>query len=190
MEEKKDICAAIIADADKYAAEATKSAEEYAKTRAAETEKEVSAYAVTQAELAEKGAADIAAKNAAAERMERKKILLAAKAELIDEVYKKLEARLDGMSEADLAVFSEKLIEKYAAKGDEIIVSENSKVKAEKFTEMNAVKNLGLKVSGGGKFSGGFIIRSAAFDTDLSFAAIVRSVREDTEAEVSAKLFD
>ena len=65
--------------------------------------------------------------------MERKKILLAAKAELIDEVYKKLEARLDGMSEADLAVFSEKLIEKYAAKGDEIIVSENSKVKAEKF---------------------------------------------------------
>ena len=32
--------------------------------------------------------------------MERKKILLAAKAELIDEVYKKLEARLDGMSEA------------------------------------------------------------------------------------------
>ena len=55
MEEKKDICAAIIADADKYAAEATKSAEEYAKTKAAETEKEVSAYAVTQAELAEKG---------------------------------------------------------------------------------------------------------------------------------------
>ena len=110
MEEKKDICAAIIADADKYAAEATKSAEEYAKTKAAETEKEVSAYAVTQAELAEKGAADIAAKNAAAERMERKKILLAAKAELIDEVYKKLEARLDGMSEAGLAVFSEKLI--------------------------------------------------------------------------------
>lgn len=190
MEEKKDICAAIIADADKYAAEATKSAEEYAKTKAAETEKEVFAYAAVQAELAEKGAADIAAKNAAAERMERKKILLAAKAELIDEVYKKLEARLDGMSEADLAVFSEKLIEKYAAKGDEIIVAENSKVKAEKFTEMNAVKNLGLNVSGGGKFSGGFIIRSAAFDTDLSFAAIVRSVREDTEAEVSAKLFD
>ena len=94
------------------------------------------------------------------------------------------------MSEAELAVFGEKLIEKYAAKGDEIVVSENSKVKAEKFTEMNAVKNLGLKVSGGGKFSGGFIIRSAAFDTDLSFAAIVRSVREDTEAEVSAKLFD
>ena len=190
MEEKKDICAAIIADADKYASSAVESAEEYAKAKAEEIEKEVSVYAATQAELAEKGAADIAAKNAAAERMERKKILLAAKAELIDEVYKKLETRLAAMDEAELSAFCEKLVEKYAAKGDEIVVAENSKLKAEKFSEMNAVKNLGLKVSAGGKFSGGFIIKSAAFDTDLSFAAIVRSVREDTEAEVSAKIFD
>lgn len=190
MEEKKDICAAIESAAAKYASSVIQSAEEYAKAKAEETEKEVSEYALTQAELAEKGAADIAAKNAAAERMERKKILLAAKAELIDEVYKKLEARLAAMSETELAVFCEKLVEKYAAKGDEIVVSENSKVKAEQFSEMDAVKNLGLKVSDGGKFSGGFIIKCEAFDTDLSFAAIVRSVREQTEAEVSAKLFD
>lgn len=189
MEEKRDICAAIIDDAEKFAEDTIKAAEEYAETRLKEAEFEAQTFAFTQEELAKKEAADVAAKNAAAERMEKKKIMLAAKVELIEEVYKRLLSRLESMNEVDLADFTSKLIEKYAEAGDEIVVSENSKLSVEKVAEMQAVKKLGLKVSGGGKFSGGFMIKSATFDRDLSFAAIVGSVKEQTEAEVSAKLF-
>lgn len=189
MEEKKDICSAIISDAEAYAAETIKAAEEYAGSKLKEAEFEVQTFAVSQNELARKEIADIEAKNAAAERMEKKKIVLAAKVELLNEVYKRLEEKLGAMKGDELTRFIEKLIEKYATDGDEIVVAANSAVGADKIAELQVCKKLGLKVVGEGAFSGGFIIKGKTFDRDLSFATIVGAVRENTESEVSAKLF-
>ena len=46
MEEKKDICSAIISDAEAYAAETVKAAEEYAGSKLKEAEFEVQTFAV------------------------------------------------------------------------------------------------------------------------------------------------
>ncbi len=189
MEEKKDICSAIISDAELYAAETVKAAEEYAGSKLKEAGFEAQTFAAAQDELAEKEIADIEAKNAAAERMEKKKIVLAAKVELLNDVYGRLEEKLGSMNGEELARFIGNLIEKYASTGDEIVVAANSAVGAEKIAELQVCKKLGLKVVGGGAFSGGFVIKGKTFDRDLSFAAIVGSVRENTESEVSAKLF-
>ena len=109
--------------------------------------------------------------------------------ELLNEVYKRLEEKLGAMKGDELTRFIEKLIEKYATDGDEIVVAANSAVGADKIAELQVCKKLGLKVVGEGAFSGGFIIKGKTFDRDFSFAAIVGAVRESTESEVSAKLF-
>ncbi len=189
MEEKRDICSAIISDAQKYADETVKAAEEYAENKRKEAGFKAQTYALSQEELAGKEIADISAKNAAAERMEKKKILLAAKVDLLNDVYARLEAKLGTLRGEDIKAFTEKLIGKYAEEGDEIVVSGNSAISAEEVKELPTCKKLSLKVSGGGDFSGGFMIKGKAYDRDLSFGAIVRSVKEQTEAEASAKLF-
>lgn len=189
MEEKRDICSAIISDATEYGEETVGAAEEYAENKRKEAEFSAQAYALSQDDLAGKEIADISAKNAAAERMEKKKILLAAKVELLNSVYARLETKLGTLGGDELKAFTEKLIEKYAKEGDEIIVAANSAIHAETVAEFPICKKLSLKVSGGGDFSGGFMIGGKAYDRDFSFAAIVRSVKEQTEAEVSAKLF-
>ena len=101
----------------------------------------------------------------------------------------KMVKKLGAMKGDELTRFIEKLIEKYATDGDEIVVAANSAVGADKIAELQVCKKLGLKVVGEGAFSGGFIIKGKTFDRDLSFAAIVGAVRESTESEVSAKLF-
>lgn len=189
MEEKKDICSAIISDAEIYAEETVKAAEEYAEEKRKEAEFQVKTFALGQEEIARKECDDVAAKNAAAERMEKKKIVLAAKVSLIDDVYERLKARLCSLRGSELEKFTAGLIEKYAAIGDEIVVAADSAISAESVADLPVVKKLGLKVSGGGDFSGGFAIKSKSFDRDFSFASIVRSVKEQTESEVSAKLF-
>ncbi len=189
MEEKIDICSAIISDAELSAAETVKAAEDYADKKRKEADFEAQAFAISQDELARKEVAEIEAKNAAAERMEKKKIVLAAKVSLIDEVYERLERKLGSMSGKELARFTEKLIEKYAAAGDELVVAANSRISAEETARLPICEKLGLKVSGGGDFSGGFVLKGKSFDRDFSFGAIVRSVKESTEPEVSKKLF-
>lgn len=189
MEEKKDICSAIISDAELYAESVVKAAEEYAEEKRKEADFQVKTFALGQDELSRKECDDVAAKNAAAERMEKKKIVLAAKVSLIDEVYERLKAKLYSLSGVDLERFTAGLIEKYASFGDEIVVAADSALSVEKIAALPVAEKLGLKVSGGGDFSGGFAIKSKSFDRDFSFASIVRSVKEQTESEVSAKLF-
>ncbi len=189
MEEKRDICSAIISDAEKYADETVKAAEEYADKKRKEAEFQVQAYALSQEDLAGKEIADVSAKNAAAERMEKKKVLLAAKVNLLNDVYARLETKLGTLRGEELKAFTENLIGKYAEEGDEIVVAANSSINAETVAEFPISKKLSLKVSGGGDFSGGFMIKGKAYDRDFSFGAIVRSVKEQTESEISTKLF-
>lgn len=54
MEEKKDICSAIISDAEAYAAETVKAAEEYAGSKLKEAEFEVQTFAVRRTNLPER----------------------------------------------------------------------------------------------------------------------------------------
>ena len=189
MEEKRDICSAIISDAEKYADETVKAAEEYADKKRKEAEFKVQAYALSQEDLAGKEIADVSAKNAAAERMEKKKVLLAAKVDLLNDVYARLETKLGTLRGEEIKAFTENLIGKYAEEGDEIVVAANSSINAETVAEFPISKKLSLKVSGGGDFSGGFMIKGKAYDRDFSFGAIVRSVKEQTESEISTKLF-
>lgn len=72
--------------------------------------------------------------------------------ELLNEVYKRLEEKLGAMKGDELTRFIEKLIEKYATDGDEIVVAANSAVGADKIAELQVCKNSGLKLSARARF--------------------------------------
>lgn len=190
MEERKDICAAIIEDAEKYSSDLCAAAEEYAKNKLKEAEYGLQAFALNQEAASQKEIDEIFSKNAAAERMEEKNIMLSAKVDLISEVYDRLKSKLASTEKGELLRFYDSLIEKYASCGDEIVIARNSELSEDDFRQSKVVQKLGLNVTGGGDFIGGFMIRNASYDRDFSFESVVKAVREQTEAEISAKLFE
>lgn len=188
MEEKNTLSQAIVSDAQSCAEETVRLAKEYADKKAKETEFEIQTYILGQEELARKESLDIERKNAAQERMESKKIMLSAKVSLVDEVYKRTEAKLSSLDKDEQTKFFASLAEKYYAEGDEILVAKDAAFTAEDLEKSLEVK--GVPVKSGDFTGGGLLLKGKTYDRDLSFDSIIQSAREKTETEISAKLFD
>ncbi len=190
MEEKKTLREAIISEAREYAEKIVASAEDYASNKAKETEFEIKTYEIDQMALADAEIADIESKNAAAERMEQRMASLAARVELIDATYARATAKLSALPSDELVAFFAVLVEKYGEKDDKVFVAADASFSADDLIKALKAKGLSTSVERGEFKGGGILISGKTFDRDFSFAAIAKTLRENTEAEVSAKLFD
>ncbi len=186
--ENKDLAEVIVETAKADAERIVRAAEEYGEKTVADAKEKAVAY---EAEADEKIAAeveDVKRRRRANARMDAKKQTLAAKTGLVGEVYDKALSMLFEMTEEEYTAYCEKLIEKYAEKGDTVYVSEKPFDITGKVAASKAVKDLSLSVKSG-DFDGGIVISGKTYDRDLSFSSAVNAVREETETATAERLF-
>jgi vacuolar-type H+-ATPase subunit E/Vma4 len=128
-------------------------------------------------------------KRAAAARLETSKIWLAEKRKVIDSIYTLALERLVTLDKEDAVLLSERLLTKYAEKGDEIVFAENFKFVTE-IALLPIVEELGLTISKERiKLSGGFLLKGVKADKDLSYTALLSADREAHQAELAREIF-
>ena len=147
----------------------------------------------------ENAAEDIARANAVAEsiienkrtltKIEVKKDALTCRREIVESVYAVTLEKLLKMKKTEYIGLIDALIGKYAQKGDVVILSENAPATAKEVASAKNAAKLGLSVEKTGNFSGGIILSGEKFDKDLTFTALVDSIKESTETEIAEKLF-
>jgi vacuolar-type H+-ATPase subunit E/Vma4 len=128
-------------------------------------------------------------KRAAAARLEASKIWLAEKRKVIDAIYTLALERLVTLDKENAVFLSERLLTKYAEKGDEIVFAENFKFVAE-IALLPIVEELGLAISKERiKMSGGFLLKGVKADKDLSYTALLSADREANQADLAREIF-
>lgn len=169
---------AIVAAAEKSADETVAAAVARADALKAETEKEAASRA--------KAVAD---GKAATARLDSAKILLGEKRRVIDTVYARALEKLISLGEKESLSLTAALLERYAEEGDEVVFAENYAF-SEKAAALPVIKAKKLKISiSGANVDGGFLLRGAASDKDLSYGALLGADREEHQAEIAAELF-
>ncbi|MBO4323529.1 MAG: hypothetical protein J5836_02590 [Clostridia bacterium] len=179
----------IISDGKEEALKIVSDAEKYAENIVSEAEKTAAEIIAKERAEAKRASEDVAAGKRTLSALEEKKILLRARQELVETVYLRAEQKLKKMNKEEFLAFTEKLVGEYAEAGETVIIAENSPATAEEVGELSSVKKLALKVAGGGAFGGGIILSGKTCDKDLTFAGLLESLRERTEAEIAAELF-
>ncbi len=187
--QKNDLTEAILSQGEEEAAKILRQAEE-------EAEKELSSASSAGEELlkvaredAEKEAAGLIEKRETLARLEVKKRLLSAKQDVLTGVYRRALGKLSSLSESQYLDLLQNLIVRYAEEGERVVFAADCPVKRETLENLPVLKDRRLTPAFGGKFRGGLKIEGKSCDKDLSFDALIASVREETEAEISAALF-
>jgi V/A-type H+-transporting ATPase subunit E len=169
---------AIIAEAEETAARIITEAKDAADRQMNEVKVQTSA----------KAKSIVAGKQATA-RLESSKIMLAEKRKVIDDVYDKAAQGLKGLSREDCLTLTDKLLNKYAEEGDEIVFADSFPCVKE-VHNLPVVQGKKLKISfGNNAVDGGFILCGKNCDKDLSFAALLAADREKNEADIAAEIF-
>lgn len=124
--------------------------------------------------------------------LDSQKAELKVKRELIDEVYKGVEARLNALNDDEYLALIGALIKKYAENGDKVIISkrDSTRINNKWLSDLSDV--LGLSLSLQNEFHsdmGGIILRGSRYDKNLTFSALIGEARKDTESIVANRLF-
>lgn len=121
--------------------------------------------------------------------LEKRKMLLATKREVLDDFYQKIVSRLNDMSAEEYTRFYGSIIEKENGYRS-IIFSNEDKDKAEHLINALKAKNIIFEdVSFSDKISHGIILKNGRISIEYSINQIVESYRQDTEAAVAKELF-
>lgn len=186
---KEAIVERILSDANAEAEAILKDAEE----KAAAVVADASARAEkgrreSEAEVKEK-TKSIFERKAAAARLDSAKILLGEKRRVIDTIYARASERLTALSEEDCLKLTERLLKSYAEEGDEIFFAANYPY-VSAAARLPVVQEKNLKISSEkAETDGGFLLRGASSDKDLSYGALLAADREEHQAEIAAQLF-
>ena len=141
-----------------------------------------------EAEVSEKRKS-IMEKRAADARLDSAKLLLGEKRKVVDAVYDEALSRLLELSKEDCLRLTQRLLECYAEKGDELFFAANYPYKAEA-SQLPIVQEKQLVVSEQYlTLSGGFQLRGKVSDKDLSYAALLQADRDENQAALAAELF-
>lgn len=184
-----DLINAIVGKADAEAAAIIEKAEEYAREKRAAARENAAKEAELIARTAHDKAEDVKVKRATAARMERNKMILAAKRRAIDGVYERL---LDAVRSLDGKAFLavvDAAVKKYGATGQKVILSASAPVTEKEVAALPAVKEKKLTAEKSEDVRDGFVLAGDTFDLDFTCAAIVNGMRERTEKEVVDEMF-
>lgn len=123
--------------------------------------------------------------------LDRKKITLQAKQEVIDEAFDLAKQKILSDTAGYQKFMTAEILEHFE-EGDQIITGKNEKaLDAGFFKKLQAETDKKIVLSKeAGNFVGGVIIRSAGYDKNLCLDTIMTTIREDIEAQVSKILFE
>ncbi len=187
--EKKDLTVEIINRAEDKAKTIVSLATDYEKDLIKKVNEDLATEKEKQRKIIKEEAEEIIKRRNADLRLERKKIILNAKNGIIDSVFCRVYDRLKDMDEESELRLISSLIMKYAEEGDEVILSENSKLSEKQVLEIDGIKKLSLTLKKNGKFDGGIILSGKKFDKDLTYKSLLKSAKEKYGKEVADKLF-
>ena len=117
-----------------------------------------------------------------------KKQILSAKVECVDAVFELALKKLCEMDEQKQTEFVLRTLEKYAEKGDVVVLSANSKVDRATLQNSATFNNLGLSFGKDGEFAGGVILCGSKFDKRLTFEELLQEERSVLQGEIFARL--
>ena len=187
MNGKENIINKILSDADTKCQKILEQAEEQAKSIIESAEASI---AKDRAELDARIAVATAERvrnSIATAELEGKKYRLNAKQQLISRCYDVAYQHLLKQSDKDRLALIGSLIEKYAEKGETVYVAEkDGKLVTQKYLDGF---ERGLKL--GKKYiaaDGGIVLEGEGYEKDLTLSRVIRYAREQTEANVAAKL--
>lgn len=156
---------------------------------AAEEERE-RALAESRAK-AERAARETAERARTVAELDAKKLLLGAKAALLDEVYAEALRKVKNVGRDKYKRLASAMLEN-AQDGDVITVSPREKgiVTKKMVADFAKAKGISLSLSDEyGGFDGGMVLSGGGVDKNMSFDVEFALLREETEAETARKLF-
>ena len=189
MDQKEIIAQKIIEDASLRAQKSIDEANAQASALVQEAEKQANEQILSAINVAKEDGEKLIERRNTIARLDAKKQILVAKQALINQVFDRATALLEGMNKQDYFALLVKQIEKYAESGDKILLSVKAPLSKEDLEQSPVCQKLGLLVEKQGNFSGGIIIVGAKKDMDLTFTSIVKSQQEELAGEIARKLF-
>ncbi len=180
-------------EADAVIAEANAKADELMSASAAETDAEI-ARIERDAELK---AAELRRRRLAVAEMEARKDVLAQKQAILDEAFVGALSKLSELPDSEIEALLTPLVVQEAEGDESLIVPDQSRAQYER--SLLHSLNRALRKAGkpgkltlsdkSGDFAGGLVLASDVLEKNISFEALLRGVREDSEKAVSELLF-
>ena len=168
----ENISGIIDAIAEKAAADADKIvalAEEYAAAKLAAAMEEAERYLPESAADTAARCAFIRERSESNARIDRKKALAGAKADVVDEVFNAVRQKLENMPVKEAAQLFITLIEKYADDGDTAVLSSRYAAEKGDIAASHAAVKKGVSVQTDDKLSPGMLISGKTADKDFTF---------------------
>lgn len=186
----------ILSEARQEAQRILSEAQEKVRQRRQAFEEEMKAFHQATQEQARQAAEDKRLRMLAAARMDLRKKILAAKTELLGEVFEKARQRIHSMaSEAYLELMGRLLLQAVVTGDEEVLVGKNeTRINSDFIKQIN--KKLGPGYKGNlrpaaekADIEGGFILRRGKVQVNCSTGVLLDQIRQKTEIELAAKLF-
>lgn len=193
MNSKEALIEKIVTEAKTIGEGLIEEAEAQAKKTREEYEQKFSNYRADEKNKIDTECKNIIERKITVAELDAKKIELAARREILDEIFLKAEDKILKLDEKSYLKFVEKLLTNYAEDGDEVVISKKDKDKiTDKFVEGVSKKikktlTLSKKL---GSFNGGIILSKDGCDKNLTLSTIVRQEREQIENSVLSLIFE
>ena len=190
MEGKEAIIAKILSDANKKAEEVLSAADAYAVKVKEEADEWAKNYLAEQQSLLKEDCAEVVKRRNIGAELDVKKNILSAKQQVVDEVYALATEKLCALSKKDYLALVEKLLIRFADKGDSVVLSRDGVLTEKDVTALAVFGERELKTAKiTGDFKGGVKLVGKTSDKDLSFSAVVAAEKQTTVRETAEKLF-
>jgi V/A-type H+-transporting ATPase subunit E len=186
----------ILSQARAEADQLMSSADETARKENQRLEKEMEALRQETSKLAEAAGQDKLSRMLAAARMQNAKDLLAAKGQILDELFARVKQRVEQMPDNEYLELMKRFLQKAVRTGqEEVIVGKNeTRINPAFINKLNA--ELHWQAKGGLQLSptredigGGFILSSGKVRINASTDVLVGQLRDKMEMELAAELF-
>lgn len=190
MEGKEAIIKRILDDAEAKAAAIRLSAEESCAETLREAEEWSERYLEKQRALLKSESEDRIVRKATVAELDVRKELLAAKRDVLDDVYALVLKKLGNLpKEQYLSVISH-MLQKYAEPGERIVLSKSAECYRADIEKLPVVLSKKLAVfKSRGDFSGGILLIGVKCDKDLSFDTALKTLKMQIESETAEYLF-
>lgn len=188
---KEAIIERILSDADAQARAAVEEADKKAAEIIALATRQCEGYREKMSADTAKAVADIASRTEVVAGLDAGRLMLAAKAEVLDKVYTLALEKARALDEKTYRKVIEGMLQ-CAEDGDKVIVSERERgiVTKEMVAAVAKSKNIKLSLAAEtGDFDGGIVLSSDGVDKNLTFESEFALLRTETESETAKKLF-
>ncbi len=191
MEGKEAIIKRILDDAEAKAATIRLSAEETRANTMQEAEEWSVRYLEKQRALLQAESEDRLIRKSTVAELDVRKELLAAKREVLDDVYALALKKLENLSKKQYLSILSNMLQKYAEVGEQIVLSKNAATYRKDIETLPVVQEKKLELSEScGDFSGGILLLGEKCNKDLSFDTALKTLKTQIESETAEHLFE